>query len=264
MQSHRILLYAVIVAVIGGALAGCSRGPSEEEVKQAEFQAQSAELEETYQRLRQIRDDLAAAQASLEEIEAVPERRHTDEQKALAEELPARIQELSTAQDETFDQFQSKLAAFLNVGLNDFPASPETLQGLEIYSREAILYADDAVRKAGDYKKAIEHVRGAAGYYDAIGAEPYQPLAEHLEYLESWRFITKDRFDAVRNGMTKEQVKELAGVPYYQNIKIDERKGVETWLYRRPDEGVAAFYFRIKTGKVYGKKYDAVKPKVVS
>ena len=45
------------------------------------------------------------------------------------------------------------------------------------------------------------------------------------------RFITQERFDLVKKNMTKEEVIEVVGPPYYQNIQIDEAKGVETWLY---------------------------------
>ena len=77
------------------------------------------------------------------------------------------------------------------------------------------------------------------------------------------RYITQERFDLVKKGMTMDEVKEVVGVPYYQNIQVDEKRGVETWLYRKAEGGAAAIYFRTKTGKSYNKKFDAIKTKVV-
>jgi hypothetical protein len=78
------------------------------------------------------------------------------------------------------------------------------------------------------------------------------------------RFINQERFDLIQKNMTMDEVKEIAGVPYYQNIQLDEKRGVETWLYRKEDGGAAAIYFKTKTTKSYDKKWDAVKTRVVS
>jgi hypothetical protein len=48
----------------------------------------------------------------------------------------------------------------------------------------------------------------------------------------------------------------------YQNIKVDEKRGVEMWLYRKREGGAAAISFRTKTDKVYHMNFDAVKPQV--
>jgi hypothetical protein len=254
----------MIIVVIGGFLVGCSKGPAEEDLKLAELEEHLTTIRSANEALQQTRAELGEAEAGIEEIEAVEERRRTDEQKTQLEALTVQVEELIVGRDAAFDVLQSALADALNLALNDFPDSPLTLEALTIYSNEAIEYANDAVAKAGDYKKAINHLYGAFGYYEAIGAEPHQALADRIAELEEMRFITKERFDAVKNGMTKDQVEEIAGVPYYQNIKLDEKRGVETWLFKRDDEGVAALYFKIKTGKVYGRNYDAVKPKIIT
>ncbi len=41
-----------------------------------------------------------------------------------------------------------------------------------IYADEAILVADDMVFKSGDYKKAVDHLSSAQGYFDAAGLTP--------------------------------------------------------------------------------------------
>jgi outer membrane murein-binding lipoprotein Lpp len=263
MRRNRFLPCGIAVLVVISVLSGCSRGPSEEELAQARFEEQAAQLQQQYEDLQNVRSELAAAEAELAEIEAIAERDRSDEQKAELEGLPARIDELTTARDEAFEATQAALTDFLNTALNEYPSDPATVTGLNIYSDEAILIAEDVVLQAGDYRKAVDQLGSALSYYDSLDLEPYQPLVDKLQEFTEMRFIDQERFDAVTKGMTKDEVKAVAGVPYYQNIQVDEKRGVETWLYRKDDGGAAAFYFRTKTGKVYNKNFDAVKTKVV-
>ena len=262
MRAYRTLSCLVLVIVSLSLVNGCSRGPSEEELKQAELAAQFAAITQLHETLTQARADLASAQASLAEIEALAERERSEDQKALMEELPAQIEELTASQDATFEELQANLAEYLNVALNDFPDSPDTVRALEIYSQEAMIVAADIVAKSGDYKKAIDHRASAQSLFEQSGLTTYQPLVDRLKELDDWRFITQERFDQVKKDMTKEEVIEVVGVPYYQNIKVDEKRGVEMWLYRKREGGAAAISFRTKTGKVYHLNFDAVKPQV--
>jgi hypothetical protein len=262
MRRSRFLPFGIAILVAVGLSTGCSRGPSEEELAQAKFEEQLATLQQQYEELKQTRVDLAAAQASLAEIEAIRERDRTDEQKAELETLPTTVEELSSARDAAYDAVQGTLADFLNIALNEFPEHPATVEGLNLYSDEAILIADDVIAKSGDYKKAINQLDSASSYYDSIGLPPYQPLVDKIAELEEMRFITQERFDQVQKNMTMDEVKEIAGVPYYQNIQVDEKRKVETWLYRKRDGGAAAIYFKTTNNKVYNKNFDAVKMKV--
>jgi len=254
----------VTLLVVLSLLSGCSRGPSEEELKFTALQEQLSTLQQQYQVLLDARASLVTAAVTLAEIEAVAERSRSDEQKAQLEELPAQIHGLNAAKDEAFDAVQATLADFLNVALNDFPEDPITSEGLEVYSEEAIVVAGETVIQAGDYKKAINQLEVALSYYDSLGLPPYQPLVDRIAHLDDIRFITQERFDLVEKNMTMDDVKELAGVPYYQNIQQDEKRGVETWLYRKREGGAAAIYFKMKTSKVYNKNFEAVKMKVVT
>ena len=263
MKAIRVLPCVLIAILVSGFFTGCQTGPSEEELKLAEFQQQFATVQQQVEDLAQARADLAAAEATIAEIEAIQERERTDEQKALLDEAKATLDGLVAAQDAAFEALQSSLADFLNVGLNEYPDAPETKQALDIYAHEAIAVADDMVRKAGDYSKAIDHLHNAGMLYEQVGLETDSDLTEKIAWLDDWRYITQERFDAVKNGMTKDEVSEIAGVPYYGNIQVDSKKGVETWLYRKRDGGAAAIYFKTKGEKVYGKNFDAVKVKVV-
>lgn len=263
MKRSRFLPCGIAALVMVGLVSGCSRGPSEEELKQAAFEEQLATLQQQYQDLQQARSDLTAAEAKLAEIEGTKERDRTDEQKAELETLPATIEELVAARDTAYDDVQGTLADFLNIALNEFPDDPATVEGLNLYSDEAILVAKDTVLKSGDYKKAIDHLDAAASYYESVGLPPYQPLTDEIAVLDDMRYMTRERFDLITKNMTKDEVVEVAGVPYYQNVQIDEKRGVETWLYRKRDGGAAAVYFKTNNNKVYNMKFDAVKIKVV-
>ena len=103
----------------------------------------------------------------------------------------------------------------------------------------------------------------ASSYYDSLDLPAYQPLVDEIATLRDMRFITRDRFDLVKKNMTMDEVKEIVGYPYYQNIQQNEKQGVETWLYRKSEGGAAAIYFKMKTTKVYNKNFEAVKMKVV-
>jgi hypothetical protein len=263
MRRSRFLPHGIAILVVFGLVSGCSRGPSEEELAQAAFEEQLATLQQQYEALQQARADLAASKAMVAEIEAIRERDRTDEQKAELEALPAAIVEQDVARDAAYDAVQATLADFLNIALNEFPEHPATEQGLNMYSDEAILIADETVAKAGDYKKAINQLDSASSYYDSIGLPPYQPLVDKVAQLDEMRFITRERFDLVQKNMTMDEVKAAAGVPYYQNIQVDEKRKVETWLYRKREGGAAAIYFKTTNNKVYNKNFEAVKIKVV-
>lgn len=258
---NRSLTFGAIFLMIPVLFIGCSKGPSEEETKQKALAEQLASIEQTYQELSSGRQEVEAAQARLAELEAIAT--PDDEQKAELEALPAKIEELIASRDAAYDGLQDQLANFLNTALNEFPESPETTRALEIYSKEAILTAEDIVAKAGDYRKAGDQLLSVKSYYEGIDMEPNPELLAEIEHLDDWRFITQERFDTVTNGMTRDEVKAAIGVPYYQNIQIDDKAGVETWLYKKREGGAAAIYFKTKTGKVYGKKFDAIKVKVV-
>jgi len=263
MRRSPYLPCGIMMLVVFGLMLGCSRGPSEEELAHQEMEAQLTTLRQQYQDLQQVRADLATAEASLAEIEAIKERDRSEEQKALLEELPAQIETSTVTKDERFEAVQATVADFLNVALNDFPEDPGTVESLNIYANEAILIADDTIIKSGDYKKAIGQLGAASSYYDSLDLPPYQPLVDEIAILEEMRFINQERFDLVKKNMTMDEVKEIVGYPYYQNIQRNEKQGVETWLYRKHEGGAAAIYFKMKTNKVYNKSFEAVKMKVV-
>lgn len=259
--SHMAICMAI--TMVFSLIAGCGGGSSEDQVGEGELQAQFAGVQEAYDALLQVRAEAEAAQQTVAEIEAIPEGQRSDEQKAQLEEAQATAETASAGIEPAFETLQNQLADFLNVALNEAPESAEAAKALEIYSKEAILGAEDKVAMAGDYAKAIDQLNSAKSYYDAVGLTPYPALDEKIAEFEEWRFITPERLAQIKKGMTKDEVKEIAGVPYYANIMEDEEAGVETWMYKKAEGGAAAIYFRMKTDKVYDTNEDAVKTRVV-
>ncbi len=261
MRQPRILPCIMIVILFTGALIGCSRGPSQADVKAEQMKQQFADLGTSEAAIRSAREELASAREDVATIEAIDERKRSDEQKQQLEQLNASMADLEAKVDTAYEDYQTRLADFLNLALNEFPNAPESDQALKMYGTEAIYNADDIVRKSGDYKKAIDTVKSAKGYYDAIGKQPTQLLLDKLAELDEWRYITQERFDQVKKGMTEQEVRDTIGVPYYMNVKKDEQRGITFWLYPKREGGAAAVYFD-KKSKVYSMNFDAVKVKV--
>ena len=260
----RILSSMLVLPMVLVLMAGCtSKEEREKQQKKTQLGQQITQIEQAYADLVKSRDELAGLKTALAEAEAIPERKRTEETKTQIAELPDKIKALEDATSKGYDALQDKLASFLTMALNDFPKAPETAKGLEIYAKEAMYTAEDAIKKAGDYKKAIEILQNAKSYYESVGLKPYQPLLDAMDKYDDMRYITKERFDKVKKGMTEDEVAAVVGVPYYMNKKKDKKRGVEYWLYPRRDGGAAAIYFN-KKKKVYHKDFNAVKPQVVN
>ena len=258
MKRNRVLWVCVVLVAVIGLVQGCSRGPSEEELALAAFQEQFAVVQGQYDALVGMRSEIEGAELALAELQAIPENELTDEQKVEIETIAGSLESSVTASEAAFEEVQGLIADLLNVGINEYPDSNETARALMMYADEAILVADDMVLKSGDYKKAIDHLSTAEGYFEAAGLTPYHPLIAKIAELDDWRFITTERFDQVKKGMTKEEVAATVGQVYFRNIQESKEKSVESWLYKKREGGAAAFYFKIKTGKVYDKNWEAV------
>lgn len=262
---RRFFLIPVLFALAAtlGISTGCKTGPSEKELALTAMHDQLSAVQQGYADLQQKRQELATTQATISEIEAIKERKRSDEQKTQLEEAQGKLQELQKSIDEGYNGVQDTLASLLNTMLNDYPDAPETLDALKIYSDEAIGVAEDLIAKSGNYNKAIKQLASAEGYYQAIQQPPYQALEDKIAEYQDWRFITKERFDQVKKHMTEDEVKALVGVPYTHNIQTDPKKGVTAWMYKKREGGGAGIYFKTKNNKVYSMNWNALKTKVV-
>lgn len=261
MVTSRILPCFLVLLTAVAVSTGCKAQSKQEEgkVSQQELTQQLTTLKQDYAALLQTRRGAEPAVAELATLEAKTEAARSPQEQARIGELKATLQPVEAA----YDALQTKLADFLTAALNDYPTTAETAEGLKIYAEEAMVFADEAVNKAGDYKKAIDQLSAAAGYFQQAGLAAYQPLAAKLAQLEDRRYLTQARYDQVQKGMTREDVKRVLGPPYYRNVSEIPDKKVIRWLYPKVDGGAGAIYFKLDTGTVYSKDFDAVKTKVV-
>lgn len=263
MTTSRILPCILVLTLAVGAGIGCKgKGEGDQAVDKAELVQLLSDITQSYDALQQARQGLETLRSEMAALEATADASRSAEQQARLDQLKSDVAARDAGNTSSYDDLQTKLANFLTIALNDFPNDPETLDGLRIYSEEAMVYAADAVDKAGDYKKAIDQLELAKGYYLQIDKPVYEPLNVRLAKLDEMRFITQDRFDRIVKNMTEDEVRGLAGTPYYRNVKEDQEKKVLTWLYPKRDGGAAAVYFKMDNRRVYSKNFDAVKIQV--
>jgi hypothetical protein len=150
-----------------------------------------------------------------------------------------------TAFDLAYGDDQAALTEFLNAALRARVADQETGVALNLYADSAIRRAADVITRSGDYRRAIDLLETARGYFAEANAVPPPRLLAALERARRFSVITKARFDRLARGMTDEQVKALVGVPNAANVRRSEVAGkqVTSWLYRSEEGGVSALYF---------------------
>ncbi|MGQ9494870.1 MAG: hypothetical protein ACUVRY_01190 [Thermoanaerobaculaceae bacterium] len=241
-----------VLAVAAAAVLACGEKKTEQPKidLQGELQrvkALHAQHLAKAEKVHQLRQELAKLREKSKLSDA-----EVQQKLKLEEEVKAASREL----DQIFTEDQNALAAFLNTALNDAPQTPETLEGLKIYAQDAILNAREYMNEAGDYRKAVELLETAEGYFAAISATPPDELKELLEEAKRLRFITKERFDAVKKGMTKAEVRAITGTPLALNVREQEVKGqkVTVWLFRSEEGDIASFFFNQK-GQLYSKDW---------
>lgn len=118
MKRNQFAFVCIVLVAVLGLVQGCSRGPSEEDLKFAAFQEQFAAVQSEYDALLILRTEIEAADLALVELQAIPENKLTDEQKAEIEELQARLEAATSERETAFEMVQGQLADLLNVGIN--------------------------------------------------------------------------------------------------------------------------------------------------
>lgn len=242
-----------LIAFLIVALSACGGGDKQGS-STFDATAELAKVKQARDVLNTARDELAATRTELAGLES--KSRLSDEEQARKAELELQVKALEDRFDEAYNADQAALANFLNVALNDLPQAPETLEALELYASEAIRNAKERIAKAGDYGRAIDQLETAKQYFDAIQAPVPTDLQAAIDEATSMRYLTRERFDQVKKGMSEDDVKLIVGTPFYANIRENEVRGkkIVTWLYTRDDNEVAALYFQ--NGKVYATKWN--------
>lgn len=159
------------------------------------------------------------------------------------------------------DEFNRRLAEYINsdAPVSGEPLKPEQLAAFRLKSAEDMVIAKEYIELGGDYRKAIDI------YSASLLLDPENPdLKAALSDAQAKRFMTAERFAAVRKGMTDAEVIRALGRPLLRNMKEYPEKKVSAWFYPKNDSGEAAGVFFNDAKKVYQTNFDAVKQTEVS
>jgi tetratricopeptide (TPR) repeat protein len=201
-----------------------------------------ADLDAARARAQELRDQLAAEEPAAEGEEPA-------EEAVDAEALHSELTELETEISSKSEEFIERLVNFINEsGLTVDEEPGERLKAaFRMKSDEDILVAQTHIEEGGDYRQAINI------YQAALKFDPdYDRLQQALASAEEHRFMSEERFSAVKKGMTEEEVREALGPVNVRN-RHEYPGGRVGWFYPKSEEdggGAAGVYFDDK-GKVY-------------
>lgn len=227
-----VLLCGLLLA-IGASSCGRAGGPRQTEARSPAVDSEWDWLQQTKRSLDERRAKLGSAGA---------ETPFAKETAALARELNRR------------------LVDFINA---DPPVQGEPLRerqqaAIRMKSDEDIVLARQFIERGGDYQRAI------AIYKEALVVDPRNPrLREELARAQAQRYMTRQTFAQVQEGMDQEEVRRLLGQPNLHNVRAYPDRGVVGWFYPRDASGLAAaVWFHLEDGRytVYLHDFDALRP----
>lgn len=243
--SFRGLLLAIVLLAIGTGLAGtfgCGPSSDTEEPVGAVAQASDAEwswLQETKKELDRRRAVIAGSAGS----PASTDPKLARETEALTLEFNRRLVELINADPPV----QGK------------PASERQKAAIRMKSDEEIVLARQFIEQGGDYQRAIDI------YKEALAVDPGNPrLREELARAQARRYMTREAFDQVKEGMEQEEVRRLLGQPNLHAVRDYPDRGVVGWFYPKDASGAAAAVWFHKEGgraTVYLLDFNALDPR---
>lgn len=235
-----LLLAALALLPACGPAPDRPRDPHREQVSGAEWEW----LQDAKQRLDERRERLAQLEAA---AAANPEAR------AEADRARQEVDDLAR-------EFHRRLVEHINAGASADPGEPpgeRQLAALRLKSDEDILLAREHIQRNGDYRRAIEI------YESALAADPENVrLQEELATARARRYITRERFVQVQEGMTRDEVRRLLGQPNLQDVRQYPERNVVAWFYPKDASGAAAaVWFQAgDDGTVYQLDFDAIRP----
>ncbi|HEX6898410.1 MAG TPA: tetratricopeptide repeat protein [Thermoanaerobaculia bacterium] len=157
-------------------------------------------------------------------------------------------------------EFYRRLVEHINADppVQDEPLTPRQQAAIRMRSDEEIRLAREFIERGGDYQRAIDI------YREALAVDPDNPrLREELARAEARRYMTRQTFSRVREGMDQEEVRRLLGQPNLHNVRTWPERGVAGWFYPKDARGsAAAVWFRQEGDRfiVYLHDFDALQP----
>lgn len=241
-----VTLFACAVVALA-----CS-GTDEDAAAEAERDAQWQQIQDQKAQLDDLRAQLAAAR------EAEASAGGEGEGEAAASADGPSVEQLEAQVDEASQEFTTALVGFINDNplLEGVEPTERQRAALRMKSSEDMLIAEEYIEEGGDYRQALQI------YKLALLTDPdNDELQAAMERAEEMRYMSEERFSAVKNGMTQEEVRAEIGIPHHANRRNFEERGVQAWFYPVDAQGsAAAVYFRERGGNmvVYQSNYREV------
>jgi hypothetical protein len=268
MRSGRNLFALITLLFLALFTVACSQSDPEAEKAAADAEAWTA-LEGAKQELDAKRQELAELMARIEAgppEDATPAADAADgaegdaevEPMPTAEELAASADELKKQVDALTTSFTTQLVSFINSqGITEGQELTEQQRkAFDMKANEDILVAMEFIDKGGEYPRAIDILSGSL-----VHDPTNEALLAAKAKAEELRYMTQERFDQVKKGMTIKEVRALLGIPKLVNQREFEN-GITGWFYQKEEPNTAAGIFYQKKNDqlvVYKIDFDAVK-----
>lgn len=251
-RSFPTLTRAVALSLLALAPAGCG-GPADPPGQAAAAAGRSASAQAEWEWLTKTRTALDQKRAELARLRAAAQPGAKADSPAVQREAELRkeVESLSL-------ELGRRLVDFINSDppVAGKPLSERQQAALRMKSDEDIALAREYVERGGDYRRAIEI------YEAALVVDPdYGRLRQELERARAERYMTRERFAQVKEGMSDAEVRALLGQPNLHNIREYKDKGVLAWFYPRDASGAAAAVFFKKEGgrlEAYAMSFEAL------
>ncbi len=270
MRSGRkfFALGALLLLVTG--LGACSSGPDPAEEKAAQDAEAWAALQEAKATLDAKRAELKTLKEKIagklpEEEGDTDAAEGTEDTEGGEEAAPVSPEELQAQADalkeEIFsltDDFAGQLIGFINSqGLVEgAELTTEQREAFNMKAQEDILVAQEYISEGGDYQRAIDI------YTTSLLSDPTNELLlEAKAKAEELRYMTEERLGEVKKKMTRDEVRDLLGIPKTSNIREFDN-GVIGWFYpKETPREAAGVFFQEKGGEftVYKIDWNAIK-----
>lgn len=256
MDGKRKLLISGALLLVFFGIVGCGQKKNNAAAKAAARQVEWKALEAAKQELDQKRTELADLRAKSGAAESGETAGGED-----AGALKAQVEQLSSAVDKQVDDFNTRLASYINDAgiVVGEPMTEDQAAALRMKSSEDMTLARDYIDRGGEFSRAIDI------YQAALKVDPdNQALKDALAKATADRYMTQERFAQAKKGMTDREVRATLGQPNLRNVRAYSERGVVAWFYPKDEHGAAAGVFFQKKGKgdqlvVYKLDFDAVK-----